>query len=58
MKKLKKDDVILHYKADAVSRFEPLFINERGRYTDVAGKQRSFPQGFFDVSVGQLLEIG
>lgn len=56
--RLRPDDVILYYKADDKTPFEPLRINKNGRYTDTEDKQRNFPTGFFDVSVRQLLEIG
>lgn len=56
--RLRPDDVILYYKADDKTPFEPLRINKSGRYTDTEGNQRNFPTGFFDVSVRQLLEIG
>lgn len=56
--RLRPDDVILYYKADDITPFEPLRINKSGRYTDTEGNQRNFPTGFFDVSVRQLLEIG
>lgn len=56
--RLRPDDVILYYKADDKTPFEPLRINKNGRYTDTENNQRNFPTGFFDVSVRQLLEIG
>lgn len=56
--RLRPDDVILYYKADDKTPFEPLRINKNGRYTDTEDNQRNFPTGFFDVSVRQLLEIG
>lgn len=56
--RLRPDDVIIYYKKDAETEFEAIHINRNGRYADKEGRQRSFPAGFFDVSVHQLLEIG
>lgn len=55
---LSPEHVILHYKENAETPFEKLLINENGHYTNQDGKRTSFPKGFFDASVYQLMEMG
>jgi len=56
-KKLKSSDGIIYYKPDAQSSFIPININDRGHYTNESGEEINFPQGFFDSTLAQLLEI-
>jgi hypothetical protein len=57
-KKLESPSVILHYKADALSPFQTIAINETGHFTNHDGKIIPFPGGFFDSTLAELLEIG
>ena len=56
-KKLRQDDSIVYYKPDAQNPFIRININSRGHYTDESGEEINFPQGFFDSTLMQLLEI-
>ncbi len=56
-KKFRQNDSVVYYKSDARSPFVCININSRGHYTDESGKEISFPQGFFDSTLTQLLEI-
>ena len=56
-KKLRQDDSIVYYKPDAQNPFIRININGRGHYADESGKEINFPQGFFDSTLMQLLEI-
>lgn len=50
-KELKKDDIVIFYKNDIVSKFEQINIIEDGSY------QPDFPEGFFDATLCELLEM-
>ena len=57
-KNLKDGDAIIYYKPDAGSPFIRININGKGHYTDEKGKEMGFPEGFFDSTLAELLEIG
>ncbi|MFT4302712.1 MAG: AAA family ATPase [Desulfovibrio sp.] len=57
-KKISKDDIVIHYKEDENTQFQKIRIGNDGYYIDDNGKKISFPGGFFDVSVQQLMELG
>ena len=56
-KNLRENDSVVYYKPDAQNSFVHININSRGHYTDESGKEINFPQGFFDSTLAQLLEI-
>lgn len=56
-KKLRESDSVVYYKPDALNPFVRININSRGHYTNESGEEISFPQGFFDSTLTQLLEI-
>lgn len=56
-KKLRQDDGVVYYKPDAQNPFIRININSRGHYTGESGEEINFPQGFFDSTLMQLLEI-
>lgn len=57
-KKISKDDIVIHYKEDENTHFQKIRISDDGYYLNTDGKKIPFPNGFFDVSVQQLMEIG
>ena len=57
-KRISKDDIIIHYKEDESTHFQKIRISDDGYYINTDGKKIPFPNGFFDVSVQQLMEIG
>ncbi|HCG9067057.1 TPA: AAA family ATPase [Vibrio parahaemolyticus] len=57
-KNIESDDVIIHYKKDVDSSFISLKLDNNGHYIDLEGKKRSFPSGFFDSTLNELIEIG
>ncbi len=57
-KKISKDDIVIHYKEDENTHFQKIRISDDGYYINTDGKKIPFPNGFFDVSVQQLMEIG
>ena len=46
------EKLAIYYKENARDNFERVEINENGRYSV------DFPEGFFDASLGDLMEIG
>jgi predicted ATPase len=56
--KLNAHDVVIHYKANEKSNFETLLINQSGHFVDSNGVSTTFPAGFFDSTLRELLEIG
>ncbi|ELA7286601.1 AAA family ATPase [Vibrio parahaemolyticus] len=57
-KALEKDQVVIHYKANIEKEFQQLFLNGNGHYIDQNNDLVSFPQGFFDGTLNELIEIG
>jgi len=57
-KNLRENDCVVYYKPDAHNPFIRIHINSRGHYADEEGKERDFPEGFFDSTLAELLEIG
>ncbi|QEP43539.1 hypothetical protein D5085_10645 [Ectothiorhodospiraceae bacterium BW-2] len=50
--------VAIYYKADERAPFESLYINAQGHFVNNTGQLQTFPSGFFDATLAQLLEIG
>lgn len=50
--KFDNEKLAIYYKENARDNFERIEINENGRYSV------DFPEGFFDASLGDLMEIG
>lgn len=50
-KDLKHDDIVIFYKNDITSPFEQIEIDDKGRYNG------DFPEGFFDATLSELLEL-
>lgn len=50
--KLQSDMLAIYYKEDSHDKFKRVVIDENGRYSE------DFPEGFFDASLGDLMEIG
>ena len=51
-KKLDTEKLAIYYKGNSREAFEQVVIDENGRYSV------DFPEGFFDASLGDLMEIG
>jgi predicted ATPase len=56
-KQIHSNDVLIHYKKNNLEPFEVLKINPGGHFCDTTGKEKSFPGGFFDSTLMELLEI-
>jgi predicted ATPase len=56
-KKIKQTDVVIYYKGNAKNPFTQININQRGHFCDIYNKEISFPEGFFDATLKELLEI-
>jgi predicted ATPase len=52
------DKVKLFYKSNHLSPFTKIFVNRNGQYIDENSLRTSFPSGFFDSTLRELLEIG
>lgn len=50
-KELNTDDIVIYYKKDIVTPFESISICSNGDYAP------AFPEGFFDATLGELLEM-
>lgn len=55
--KFSNDDLVIHYKSNVESTFTTLLIDENGSYTDSNGQSTSFPSGFFDATLNDLLSM-
>lgn len=53
--KISEGDVIIHYKPDVKTPFETLTIDENGEFNNTQGEVISFPKGFFDASLADLM---
>lgn len=56
-KKFNNEDVIIHYKASTLEKFIPLLINQNGHFVNNKDSEIEFPNGFFDSTLDELLEI-
>lgn len=50
-KELKHTDIVIYYKKDIISPFVEIDIDDKGRYKE------DFPEGFFDATLSELLEL-
>ncbi len=55
--KLAVGEVVVHYKADIQGPFIAIAIDENGEYNNELGDVISFPTGFFDASLTDLLAM-
>jgi len=55
---IKGDDVVIHYKGSMEASFETIHINAAGHFVNNEGNEMSFPIGFFDSTLQELLEMG
>lgn len=51
------ENVIIHYKPDVEQPFVSLRINDGGKFIDIEGNSSSFPQGFFDATLDDLMRM-
>ncbi|MDA5479693.1 AAA family ATPase [Yersinia intermedia] len=51
------DEVIIHYKPDVDKKFISLMMDDNGNYNDLNGSIVSFPKGFFDATLDDLLSM-
>lgn len=56
-KRILPSKTIIHYKPSFKEPFEVLGINKDGHFSDLDGKEKKFPTGFFDSTLAELLEI-
>ncbi|MCI5188931.1 MAG: hypothetical protein D3905_03835, partial [Candidatus Electrothrix sp. AS4_5] len=54
---ISSDDVVIHYKPDVDQDFETILIDQNGEFNDVDGKVVSFPSGFFDATLADLMKM-
>lgn len=54
---LDKDDAIIYYKPSIREDFITININENGHYQNENNQRIDFPEGFFDSTLSELLEI-
>lgn len=57
-KRLKAGDALVYYKQSSEERFLPLGFLSTGHFCNGDGEQVNFPTGFFDSTLGELLEMG
>ncbi|MEZ8616021.1 AAA family ATPase [Vibrio splendidus] len=55
---IKSSDVVVHYKPDVIHPFISLDLDNNGHYNDTEGSKTTFPKGFFDSTLNDLIEIG
>lgn len=56
-KKLNSDDIVIYYKPSIQGEFEKISINSNGHFIDDLKTEITFPSGFFDSTLSELLEI-
>jgi len=56
-KKLESNDIVIYYKPSIQGMFEKISINANGHFVDDEKSEISFPSGFFDSTLSELLEI-
>lgn len=56
-KNISEKDVVIYYKNSELDPFDLIGINPGGHFIDSSGNHRSFPSGFFDSTLAELLEI-
>ncbi|EUK18809.1 AAA family ATPase [Commensalibacter papalotli (ex Servin-Garciduenas et al. 2014)] len=54
---LDHNKIIIHYKSSEKDNFIPIYINQKGRYSNKEGQEIQFPSGFFDATLQEVLEI-
>lgn len=56
-KKLESTDIVIYYKPSIQGEFEKISINPNGHFVDDKKNEITFPTGFFDSTLSELLEI-
>jgi len=54
--RLSKDDVIIHYFSNPYKKIT-LYFNDKGSFVDERGREKQFPEGFFDATLKEIFEI-
>ena len=57
-KRLKADDALVYYKQSSEEGFMQLGFLPTGHFCNSEGEPMNFPTGFFDSTLGELLEMG
>lgn len=55
---LNHESVIFHYKSVVNDKFTSLKLDQNGHYINLNCKKTTFPKGFFDGTLTELIEIG
>jgi predicted ATPase len=50
-------DVVIHYKPSVSESFQTILIDENGEFNDEDGNVQSFPTGFFDATLADLMNM-
>lgn len=54
---ISNEDIVIHYKNSVYSDFETLLIDINGEFNNLAGDIISFPTGFFDATLADLMKM-
>lgn len=54
---ISSDDVVIHYKSSVENDFETILIDDNGEFNDIKGNIVSFPTGFFDATLADLMSM-
>ncbi|KAA1163716.1 DUF2813 domain-containing protein [Pseudoalteromonas fuliginea] len=54
---ISSDDIVIHYKSSVESDFETILIDDNGEFNDIDGNIISFPSGFFDATLSDLMSM-
>lgn len=49
------DDIVIHYKNSVADDFDTIFFDENGEFNNIDGEVISFPSGFFDATLVDLM---
>lgn len=54
---ISNEDIVIHYKNSIEENFETLLIDINGEFNNLAGDIISFPTGFFDATLADLMKM-
>lgn len=57
-KNITPNDVVIYYKSEIIKPFEKILIAQNGAYTNNDAKPINFPEGFFDASYNDIIQMG
>lgn len=57
LEEINEDDAVIHYKSSVQEPFQTLKVDENGEFNNNKNELVSFPKGFFDATLADLMEM-